>query len=71
MTNCTLLLDKKAELENIRSQKLKGQLVRSHLQWLKDGEKPSKYFSNIEKKNFIEKTIKKVRLNNIQIRKEY
>ena len=67
-TNCTLLLDKKAELNSIRSQKLKEQLLRTRLQWLKDGEKPSKYFSNLEKKNFIEKkTIKKVRLNNREV----
>ena len=61
--NCTansaLLLDKRAELESIRSKKLKGQVVRSRLQWLQDGEKPSKYLSNLENKNFIEKTIKK------------
>ena len=62
-----MLLDKKAELESIRSKKLEGQLVRSRLQWLKDGEKPSKYFSNLEKKNCIEKTIKKVRLNNGEV----
>ena len=65
--NFTLLLDKRAELESIRSKKLKGQLVRSWLQWLQDGEKPSKYFSNIENKNFIEKTIRKVRLNNGEV----
>ena len=65
--NSTLLLDKRAELESIRSKKLKGQLVRSRLQWLQDGEKPLKYFSNLEKKNFIEKTIRKVRLNNGEV----
>ena len=36
---------------------------RSRLQWLQEGEKPSKYLSSLENKNFIEKTIKKVRLN--------
>ena len=61
--NSTLLLDKKTELESIRSRKIKGQLVRSRLQWLQDGEKPSKYLSNLENKNYIEKTIKKVKLN--------
>ena len=65
--NSTLLLDKRAELESIKSNKLKGQLVRSRLQWLEDGEKPSKYFLNLEKKNFIEKTIRKVRLNNGEV----
>ena len=56
--NSTLLLDKRAELESVRSKKLKGQLVRSRLQWLQDGEKPSKHFSNLENKNFIEKNKK-------------
>ena len=65
--NSTLLLHKIAELESIRSKKLKGQLVRSRLQWLQDGEKPSKYFSTLEKKNFIEKTIRKVRLINGEV----
>ena len=32
------------------------------MQWLKDGERASKYPSNLENKNFIEKTIKKVTL---------
>ena len=39
---------------------MKGQFVRSCLQWLRDGERPSKYLSGLENKNFIEKTIKKV-----------
>ena len=62
--NSTLLLDKKAELESIRGKKMKGQFVRSRLQWLQDGERPSKYLSGLENKNFIEKTIKKVKLDN-------
>ena len=61
--NQTLLSDKKAELENLRIRKTKGQLVRTRMQWLKDGERPSKFLSNLENKNFIEKTIKKVKLD--------
>ena len=60
--NQTLLSDKKADLENIRASKIKGQIIRSRMQWLKDGERASKYLSNLENKNFIEKTIKKVTL---------
>ena len=43
---------------------MKGQFVRSQLQWLQDGERPYKYLSGLENKKFIEKTIKKVKLNN-------
>ena len=39
-------------------------MVRSRLQWLHEGEKPSKFFCNLENKNFIEKTIKKIQLRN-------
>ena len=52
-----ILQDKKAELENLRNIRIKGNLVRSRIQWLHEGEKPSKYFSNLENKHFIEKTI--------------
>ena len=60
--NSELLLDKKAELEHLRNIKLKGQSVRARLQWLQEGEKPTKYFCNLENKNYIEKTIRKLQL---------
>ena len=41
---------------------MKGQFVRSRLQWLQDGERPSKYLSGLENKNVIEKTLKNVNL---------
>ena len=61
--NSELLLDKKAELEQLRKVKMKGQSVRARLQWLQ-GEKPSKHFCNLENKNYIEKTIRKLKLSN-------
>ena len=63
-SNMDLLEDKKQELENIRKVKMKGKSVRSRLQWLQEGEKPSKFFCNLENKNYIDKTIKKLQLNN-------
>ena len=62
--NSELLLDKKEELERLRKVKMKGQSVRARLQWLQKGEKPSKYFCNLENKNYIEKTIRKLKLSN-------
>ena len=35
-------------------------LVRSKLQWLKEGKKPTRYFCNLENKYFVEKTVKKL-----------
>ena len=57
----SLLLDKKKELQKIRENKIKGQQIRSKLQWLKEGEKPTKFFCNLENKNFVEKTVNKLR----------
>ena len=56
-----LLSDKKTELEDIRNVRLQGQIVRSRMKWLVEGEKPSSYFCNLENKNFLEKTIKKLK----------
>lgn len=59
-----LLDDKKSELQEIRNSYLKGHIVRSRMQWLSEGEKPSKWFCSLEHKNYIDKTIKKVELPN-------
>ena len=61
--NDQILNDKKQELQNIREHKLKGEFVRSRLKWISDGEKPSKYFCGLEKKNYTEKTIRKLELS--------
>ena len=46
----TLLADKQEDLENIYKQKVKGFITRTRLQWLDEGEKPTSYFCNLEKK---------------------
>ena len=55
-----LLTDKKSELRNLRESKVKGEAIRSQAQWLMEGEKPSSFFCNLERRNFVEKTIKKL-----------
>ena len=54
-----ILTDKKAELETIRSYKIQGEVIRSRTQWLIEGERQTRYFCNLEKRQFVEKTIKK------------
>ena len=56
------LYDKKQELQNIQAIK-----IRSRANWLKDGEKPSKYLTSLENKNYIEKTIKRFKKQDGQI----
>ena len=55
---------KKTELEEIRSERLKGQWVRSRTQWNIEGEKPTKYFCSLETKNYLSKTIKCLKQSN-------
>ena len=54
------LVSKQNELEGIRKQKLKGQCIRSKVNWIEEGEKPSKYFTSLESRNFVSKEIPKL-----------
>ena len=55
-----LIESKNIQLQNIRDERLQGDLVRSRIQWLGQGEKPTKYFSSLEHRNYIDKTVKKI-----------
>ena len=61
--NPQLVMDKKAKLEILTQQKIKGEMVRAHVHWLKEGEKPTKFFCNLENRNFVEKTMRKIKLS--------
>ena len=50
----------KRELEKIRDYRMKGVLLRSRARWVEDGEKVSKYFCALEKRNYVNKFIKKL-----------
>ena len=54
----------KVELLTIREKKLNGQVIRSRAQTLQSGEKPSQYFCNLERKNYLDKTIRKISQEN-------
>ena len=58
---------KKEVLENLRTEKMKGHFVRSRTQWATEGEKPTKYFCSLENKNFIEKTVKCLKVKDTYI----
>ena len=47
--------EKRNRLELLRNKKLQGMIIRSRFQWMNMGEKPSKYFCNLEKRNFVSK----------------
>lgn len=45
----------KSELVDLREKRLRGSLVRAKAKWVEEGEKPSKYFCNLENRNFVSK----------------
>ena len=54
----------KDKLQEIRELKLKGALLRSRTMIANFNEKPTKYFLNLENKNFISKNIRELKLSN-------
>ena len=49
------------ELEQIYKQKCKGSIIRSRVKWFEEGEKNSKYFMSLGKRNFYKSTILQLR----------
>ena len=56
----TELENKKRELKEIREQKMEGILLRCKARWITDGEKISKYFCSLEKRNYKSKHMTKL-----------
>ena len=48
----------KNELEKYEEEILQGTIIRSQAKWIEDGEKCSKYFLQLEKRNYKSKCIK-------------
>ena len=57
----------KAEVNIIYKQKGKAAMFRSECRWIEEGERPTKYFFNLEKQNFKRKTITELRLEDDKI----
>ncbi len=55
---------KKLQLEEIRLARMEGVMLRSKARWVEDGEKPTKYFINLEKRNIVNKTISHLQNSN-------
>ena len=58
------LENQKRQLISIRESNVKGKVIRSRAQWLQVGEKPIQYFCNLEHKNYVDKTIRKIAKEN-------
>ena len=62
--NCELLDKKRNDLQEIRNKKMEGVKTRSRVRWISDGEKVTKYFCNLEKRNFVSKCMNSLKKNN-------
>ena len=58
------LIKAKAEVEEFAKQDLEGSLCRARTKWQVDGEKPSKFFCNLEKYNALQKYIPELKVRN-------
>lgn len=55
-----LIEDLKVQMEEFRKKYMAGLLVRTRANWIEAGEKPSKYFCALEKRNYVNKNITKL-----------
>ncbi|KAL9978330.1 hypothetical protein ACROYT_G015830 [Oculina patagonica] len=56
----------KKELQYFYGKRGEGAIFRSKLRWVEQGEKPTKYFFNLEARNFMQKTIVELRVSDSQ-----
>ena len=60
-------MTKKLQLETFRQKANDGIIMRSKIKWMEFGEKPSKYFLNLEKQNRVNKEIRQLSTENGQV----
>ena len=58
------LVQKKERLEDIRKKKIQGVMLRSRVRYEEFGEKPTKYFFNLETRHFTNKVMNKITEDN-------
>ena len=71
--DANLICSKKDELQKLREVKSRGFMIRSRVQDIQMNEKPTKFFCNLEKVKYVDKTMKKIILPNgklVQSQKE-
>ena len=61
------LLEYNNNLLNLRNEMQKGAYIRSRADWIEYGEKPSKYFLNLENRNRVNKSINEIRISETEV----
>ena len=62
-TNAASLTIAKEKLELFYEEKRKGIIIRARVRWPEHGEKSSKYFLNLEKRNYVKKHMRNLNIN--------
>ena len=62
LSNMQAIEETQKELDLAIEQKAKGAIFRSKVQYFEEGEKPSKYYLNLEKRNYNKKVINRLRV---------
>ena len=57
----------KSELKDIQSERIKGAILRSKIQWAEEGEQSTKFFYDLEKYNAVKKQVRKLKLDDGQV----
>ena len=61
--NKSRLCEVKDKLEQSYDEKIKDVIIRARARWPENGEKSSKYFLNLEKRNQVKKHMRKLQIN--------
>ena len=61
--NVDILNSAKEDLELFYEEKVKGIIIRARARWHEHGEKSTKYFPNLEKRNHIKKHMRKLKIS--------
>ena len=64
-TNSNILSTAKESIEAFYDEKLNGVIIRVRARWHEHGEKKSKYFLNLEKRNHIKKHMRKLKISGV------
>ena len=61
--NANALNSTKEKLEPLYEKKIQGIIIRARARWWKHGEKSTKYFFNLEKRNHVKKHVRKLKIS--------
>ena len=62
--NIENLQSKKKEFEDLQEDQVRGIMIRTKAKWISEGERNTKYFMNLEKRNFQKKCIRRLQTDN-------